>query len=125
MGVTNSIEYNASNYMDAAFAPVELAFKQAVQKDTWGHLAPRRNKTYHGYIVFSITCYGNMEVIDTDFKGLDGGPWLYDAIQEFVFQDWKELREGAIFRWDGTFRNYKFRGLRNTLYDPSAASTNS
>jgi hypothetical protein len=119
MGGTNSVEYNANNYMEAAFAPIELANKQIVQKETWGHLAPKRNKSYSGYIVFSITAYGNMELIDADFAGLPDSPWLFDAMTEFVFEDWQSLPHGTVFRWCGTFRNYRFNGTRTVVYSPS------
>jgi hypothetical protein len=116
MGYTNSIEYDANNYMSAALAPVELAYKQEVLKDTWGHLAPKRNKTHRGFIVFTITTYGNMEMIDNGFDGLPDSPWLFDAMQEFAFSDWENLEHGTVYRFDGTFRNYEFKGTRTILY---------
>lgn len=119
MGILNSIEYDANNYMDSAFAPVLLANKQAVHKATWGHLAPAKNRTYRGYIVFSISAYGDMTMIDAEFKNLPDSPWIYDAMYEFVFED-RDLIHGAVYRFDGTFRNYKFDGTRTVLYSPKA-----
>jgi hypothetical protein len=123
MGFTNSLEYNANNYMSAALAPVELANKQAIQKATWGHLAPRRNKRYQGHIVFSISAFGDMVVIDADFEDLPDSPWLFDAVHNFVFED-ESLVHGAIYRFDGTFRNYAFRGRRSVMYSPKTLSAN-
>jgi hypothetical protein len=117
MGITNSVEYNAANYMDAAFAPIKLANKQAVYKATWGHLAPKRNRTYQGYIVFTISAFGDMVVVDADFAGLPDSPWLFDAVNEFAFED-EKLVHGAVYKFVGTFRNYRFDGTREVLYMP-------
>lgn len=122
MGNTNCVEYNAANYMDAAMAPVRLANKQAVYKATWGHLAPKRNRIYQGYIVFSISAFGDMVVIDADFAGLPDSPWLYDAVNDFAFED-NALVHGAVYRFTGTFRNYRFTGTREALYVPRPVAT--
>jgi hypothetical protein len=125
MGVTNSIEYDANNYMDAAMAPANLAHKQAILKDTWGHLAPSKNRTYRGYIVFSIAGYGgDMVILDADFVGLPGSPWFFDAMHHFVFGEpqWSDLIDGAVYRFEGSFRNYRFRGKRTILYQPARGS---
>ena len=117
MGFTNSIDYDANNYMDAAMAPVNLKNKQTAYKATWGHLAPERNQTYRGYIVFTISAFGDMTVIDADFTGLPDSPWLFDAVNEFAFED-KALVHGAVYKWTGSLRNYRFRGVRTALYTP-------
>jgi hypothetical protein len=95
MGIANSVEYNSLNYMDRAFAPVLLSQKQAVLKDTWGHLAPVRGKSYRGYIVFTKTAYGDLSIVDSDFNNLPDSPWLFDAMNDFVFADCDSLIGGA------------------------------
>lgn len=40
-----------------AFAPAEEAYREAVMRDTWGHLAPEKNKSYPGRLVFSFGVY--------------------------------------------------------------------
>lgn len=107
------------NYMEAAFAPAEMEHKNKVLKDTWGHLAPNRNKIYRGHIVFTITTYGDMVIIDKSFVDLPDSPWFFDAMNEFVFEDWRSLPEGAVLRWEGTFKNYRFEGLTTTIYQPA------
>jgi len=104
--------------MESALAPVLLAQKQAVLKDTWGHLAPVHGKSYRGYIVFTKTAYGDLEIVDADFTDLPDSPWLFDAMNDFVFDDLKSLADGAVYRFEGTFRNYRFRGKRTTIYSP-------
>lgn len=109
-----TISYDENNYMDAAFAPIRMANTIAVQKATWGHLAPRCNKKYTGTIVFSISAYGDMVVIDADFGDLPDSPWLFEALHEFPFAD-EGLVHGAVYRFDGIFRNYKFEGSRTVI----------
>lgn len=121
MGFMNSIEYDANNYMDAAMAPVRLRNKQSAYKATWGHLAPERNRTYRGYIVFTISAFGDMVVIDSDFADLPDSPWLFDAVHDFAFED-EMLIHGAVYRWTGSLRNYRFRGVRTLLYAPEPAA---
>lgn len=117
MGFSNSITYDANNYMDAAFAPAQLAYSMIIQKETWGHLAPVKNRIYRGCIVFSISAYGDMVILDSNWGKLPDSPWLFDAMHDFVFEDDK-LVHGAIYRFDGTLRNYKFNGTRTVLYAP-------
>ena len=51
---------------------------------------------------------GDLCPIDYDFIGLDGSPWLYDAIIDFI--DGNAKVQGKVYRFDGTFRNYVFDG---------------
>ncbi len=95
-----------------AFAPAEAAFKSKVMAETWGHLAPRRNKRYNGRIVFAVGCFGsdplNPTALECEFKDLDSSPWFYDSLMEFM-QSF-ETEPGGIYLWKGTFRNYCFSG---------------
>lgn len=102
-----------------AFLPMEAANRKAVMRDTWGHLAPQKNKTYPGFIVFAIGCYDalNPVPVQCEFAGLDDSPWFFDALNEFIGQanqgrpgDDYPMPPGTIWRFDGVFRNYEFRG---------------
>lgn len=85
----------------------------------WGQQQLRKNRIYKGYIVFAWSAFGgDLVVLDADFKGLPDSPWLFDAIHEFAFQDMSDLKEGAVYRFDGTFRNYEFNGTRTVIYEP-------
>lgn len=101
----------------------------AVSKDTWGHLAPKRNTTYSGFIRFAVGIFGsddlNPTVIECELNHgddeLHSSPWFYDALAELL-SDWAAagrygnaplsipVDAGGIYEWRGTFRNYKFRG---------------
>lgn len=91
-----------------AFAPIEKENKRIVMENTWGHLAPQKNKTYLGFITFCWASDGTLCPIDYDFDGLEGSPWLYDAIIDFIKENAKE--QGKVYRFDGTIKNYKFKG---------------
>ncbi len=97
--------------MADAFAPVEALYRARVIESTWGHLAPLKNKTYSGHMVFALGCFGsdalNPTVLECEI-GLDSSPWFYDAMIDFLSSLGGD--EGGVYRWDGTFRNYEFKG---------------
>ncbi len=92
-----------------AFAPWEAHYKSKVMESTWGHLAPKKNKIYNGYIVFCVSVYGDIVPINNKFKGLPDSPWFYETLQDFVCENSK--KKGVVYRFDGTFCNYKFSGM--------------
>ena len=120
-------------WIDAMLPALERQ-KQAVLSETWGHLAPSRNRTYRGFIVFAIGWYGdgplNPMILESEFKGLDSSPWFYEAINEYVsslqHSNHKscfgpatyDLPPGSVYRFDGTFRNYKFKGAIKQILAP-------
>lgn len=95
-----------------AFAPADAAYKHAVMKETWGHLAPKRNRAYKGFVVFALGCFEcgdlNPTPLECEFGSLDSSPWFYDALIEFLQSLNGET--GGVYRWDGTFKNYEFIG---------------
>jgi hypothetical protein len=97
-----------------AFAPWEASYKSELQKYTWGHLAAIKNKTYRGFILFADSAYDGPVLLDSDFKGLDDSPWLYDAMIDFMRDCLTgrivENKYGRVYRFDGTLRNYEFKG---------------
>lgn len=95
--------------MQDAFAPVEAANRDNVMQSTWGHLAPKKGKSYKGTIVWAQGCYGNSTTaLSVEFKDLDDSPWLYEAVHEFMFAQDTEV--GNVYMFTGAFRNYKFIG---------------
>lgn len=86
-----------------------------VFNETWGHLAPVRNKKYVGRIVYAIGCFDsgnyNPTPITVELAGLDDSPYFYEAINEWL-QDLEEdyRKEGCIYEFTGVFKNYKFVG---------------
>lgn len=97
----------------SACQSLEAARAAQVYRETWGHLAPKRNKTYTIKAVWALGCFGsdslNPTVISCEMPGLDSSPWFYNALLDFLRTQSKE--EGAVLRFEGTFKNYRFDGV--------------
>ena len=108
---------NAQSWAET-FAPINAANRQAVFANTWGHLAPEKNVSYKGKILFCNSGYTNTSValIDSYFENLSDSPWLYDAINDYIYEQSKELPEGAVYVIHATLRNYRFYGKPKKVY---------
>ncbi len=106
-----------------AFAPIEAANKAAVMYATWGHLAPKKGKTYKIRITYAVGCFGddplNPIVLDCDLGDLDSSPWFFDSMTRFLSDLGSEW--GGVYEFTGTFRNYKFKGPIRLVYDSRSA----
>jgi hypothetical protein len=93
------------------FAPIEAHNRECVRQDTFGHLAPEKNRSYKGRILFikSAFCSGSITIVNYDFVGLESSPWLYDAVYDEL-DKFDGLNEGSVYEWHTTFRNYRFYG---------------
>lgn len=116
--------------MAQAWAPITAAQKEAVYKETWGHLAPKKNFTYQGRIVYAVGCFGsdplNPTVIYSEFadrksKELDSSPWFFDALMDLVGE--QENEDGCVYEMVGTFRNYEFTMSRRKCFDSKEVQT--
>lgn len=95
--------------------------REIVYQATWGHLAPKKNTTYRGEILFAVGCYGNDHLNPTllrvDIGGLDDSPWFFDVLNEMLttlaIED--RIEEGSVYRMKVTFRNYQFWGSANIV----------
>lgn len=97
-----------------AFAVHERVATVAILRETWGHLAPAKNTSYRGRIVFAADAYdGSIAVISAELSGLDDSPWFYDAMMDFLREF--DPPHGRVFEWRGTFRNYHFHGRPREL----------
>jgi len=117
----------SSQTIAEAFAPAEARYRSQVMAATWGHLAPRKNRTYTGSITFAIGIFGSdnlnpmpiaCKFVDDKGEELDGSPWFYDHMSEYLSKfacEDTERKEGHVYRFEGTFRNYKFQGLITKL----------
>jgi len=91
-------------------APYDAAQHERISQDTWGDLAPVKNTSYKGIIVFAKSCYhsGTIYIINSEFVGLEHSPWLFEAMHEQL-NDYA-LKEGCVYKLKCTFRNYRFYG---------------
>jgi len=107
-----------------AFAPAQAKYKAQIMSQTWGHLAPKKNKTYKGRIVFAVGCFGddplNPTALFCEFDGLDSSPWFFDALADFIAE--QESEAGCVYEFKGTFRNYVFKGRIITLLNANEQS---
>ncbi len=98
--------------MESAFDGIEAHYAAELQKHTFGHLAPKKNKTYKGHVVWALGCFGdddlNPTAIEAEFEGLSSSPWFYSCLIDFMANHSREA--GSVFRFDGTFRNFEFNG---------------
>lgn len=99
--------------MADAFAKIENVYREIAAQATWGHLAPRKNRTYGGRVIWALGCFGsdhlNPVPLVCEFDGLSSSPWFYEALIDFLSEHSTE--EGTLWRFDGTFRNYELRGI--------------
>jgi hypothetical protein len=92
------------------FAPIDAANKDAVLQNTWGHLAPQKNTTYRGKLLFCKSEYnsGSITLISSKMV-IDSSPWFYDSVYEFLYS-FDELEYGHVYQINATWRNYKWWG---------------
>lgn len=113
---------------------IEAMNREIVLKQTFGHLAPKKNTTYRGHVVWSLGVFGseylNPTVLECELGELQSSPWFFDALMDFLgkihdnkpngefwsVHERRDATEGRIFRWDGTFRNYTFCGKVRELF---------
>lgn len=107
---------NAQTWAET-FAPIDAANREKVMQNTWGHLAPLKNTSYKGVILFTKSAYrsGTIDLIDTQFNNLEDSPWLYDFLCKHLYA-FSDLEYGAVYRIDCTFRNYRLYGNPKLIY---------
>ena len=76
-----------------------------VMEDTWGHLAPKKKKSYHGYMIYTHSAYGDIVLIDDSFACLGSSPRLFADMQDFIGDNCGE--RGTIYKWEGEYRTNK------------------
>lgn len=120
-----------------AFAPAEAHYKAQVMQETWGHLAPKKGKTYTGRIVYTMGVYDggdiNPTIIVCDFPGLPDSPWFYEHLGDFIDSiSWEPARDypkrqghgevGCVYEWRDTLKNYDFKGSVRLVFDANKVS---
>ena len=99
----------ASGFSEA-FAPIEIINQEIVMRDAWGHLAPESSEKYDGYIICAIGCTGDSIIFDYEFENLDGGPWLWEDVCDFTFNQDFPHRVPALYRFEGWYKDRQFGG---------------
>jgi hypothetical protein len=87
-----------------AFAEAEAIYRAQVIGETWGHLAPRPQKQYTGYLIFACGVYGDIVALQAEFEDLPDSPWFYEDMQEYISRVVMATEgRGFIYRFDGTY----------------------
>jgi len=98
---------------------VDLSAYKTIQiGQTFGHLAPKPKTEYKGYILFTLTAFGDTCIIDFEFNDLDESPWFNTDILNYI-SDYTdtlpETKNHGVYRYEGTYKkfkngNHKFKG---------------
>lgn len=98
--------------LESAFQKAEAEYKAVIMEDTWGHLAPKPQTKYTGYVLFTHGCHGDITVIDYEFNDpghneLPGSPWLAQDILNELMNSANLGKEGSISLFEGTYTKFK------------------
>lgn len=91
--------------------------RQSVMQDTWGHLAPKKGRSYKGYMIWAYGGWGEIVLLDAAFTNLNDSPWLFEAMQDYIGE---HLDGEGIYKWEGQFEKldegcYCFGGIIKRL----------
>ena len=75
---------------------------QEVLEQTWGHLAPGE-KTYGGYILYTVGCFGDIVCIQTHFRELPDSPWFYADLHEYMGCNKEDAETGVVYLFLGSY----------------------
>jgi hypothetical protein len=95
------------------YRQLDLDAQLQAEKETFGHLAPKKDVEYSSKVVFASSHYTSIGVVlvSSSFGGLPDSPWLFSALHELGdAAPQKTKKGGSIFEWHGTMKNYKFNG---------------
>ena len=90
-----------------------LSKKQAVMRETWGHLKPKPGE-HRGYMVFACGEYGDLVSIVSSFDGVGGDPWFHQEHMDFIAEHASERGQLYVFvgsyQWDAKAGRGRFEG---------------
>lgn len=106
-----------ANWAEEVFAPIEAHYKAAVIQDTWGHLAPKKNTTYRGDVLVSSSGYSTgIQLVDMNWDHLQDNPWVYEKMQDWLYEQRKILTAGTVWTIKVTMRNYRIWGQFTKIF---------
>jgi hypothetical protein len=74
-----------------------------IMRDTWGHMDANPGTRYKGHIIFAEGVFGGDRIIlESEFGNAGYGPWFYDGIMDWLFD--QNIEAGKIYRFDGFYR---------------------
>ena len=89
---------------------VDLSAYKTIQiGQTFGHLAPKPQTEYKGYILFTLTAFGDTCIIDFEFENLEESPWLNTDVLKYIggYTDTlPETKTHGVYRYKGTYKQF-------------------
>lgn len=80
--------------------------------DTWGHMAPVKDKPYKGHIIVLQATHGEYGygtlVLDYDFPDINGPYIHYDVVRRLCDNVLISDEDRNIYKIPVTFRNYRY-----------------
>ena len=92
--------------MEATILELMKDAREIEQARTFGHLAPKPD-TYCGWILFTLTAFGDTCIIDFEFQELSESPWLNSAVIEYIADYTDSLpasKHYGVFRFEGSYQ---------------------
>jgi len=98
---------------------VDLSAYKTIQiEQIFGHLAPKTQTEYKGYILFTLTAFGDTCIIDFEFENLEESPWFNTDVLKYIgdyTDSLPETKTHGVYRYEGTYKqfkngNHKFKG---------------
>lgn len=79
---------------DQVFESIAQKNTEVVINNTWGHLFPDKF-WYEGSIVIAMSLYDGLVILNEDIN-IDGSPWWYNAIHDFIETNFHDLDNDNI-----------------------------
>jgi len=86
---------------------LQNVFSQSKQNEamneTWGQLRSKPMLKHFGKIYFTYGEYGNVVVIKDCFDTIEGNPWYYNNLMNFINNESNKLDQGYAYKFDGSY----------------------
>lgn len=98
---------------------VDMSEYKAIEIErTFGHLAPKPQVEHKGFILFTLTAFGDTCIIEFEFDKLEASPWFNTDILEHISNYTSclpDTKNYGVYRFEGTYKkfkngNHKFKG---------------
>ena len=86
----------------SVFAKPDAVYAEKIRRNTWGYLQAEPSTVHKGTILFTCAEDGTYVVIRSDFPTMNGGPWEYEAMNDFAADRAKE--QGVVYLFTGECR---------------------
>ena len=107
-----------TNIMIETLASIQAIAHVKQTEETFGHLKPKPQIEYGGYIIFIKTAFGDTCIIDFEFDNLTESPWFNNDVLDLITEYTDKLPKDkyfGVFKWNGSYKkfkngNFKFKG---------------